>query len=58
MALLGTIVLIVLLVALRLFLPPVPRLARVSRRFGKRTTVILSSIAIAGAVALILLSKH
>jgi hypothetical protein len=58
MALLGTIVLIVLLVAFRLFLPPVPGLVRVSRRFGKRTTVILCSIGIAVAVVLIVVSRH
>ena len=57
MALLGTIIL-VFLVAFRLLLPPVPRLAALSRTFGKRTTLVLFSVAMVGAVALIVLSRR
>ena len=58
MALLGTLVLIVLLVAIRLLLPPMPRLVAASRMFGKRTAIILCTIGIAGGVVLIALSRH
>jgi hypothetical protein len=58
MALAGTIILVVLLVALRLMLPPVPGLAGLSRTFGKRTAVALCCIAMAGAVVLIVLSRR
>lgn len=58
MALLATIVLIVLLVAVRLLIPPVPQFAKLSRTFGKRTTVLLCSLAIAGAAVLIVLSRN
>lgn len=58
MALLGTIAVIIILIAFRLFMAPVPGLAELSKRFGTRTTVILCSIAAAGAVVAIALSKR
>jgi hypothetical protein len=58
MALLGTIILVILLVAFRLLLPPGPQLAALSRTFGKRTTLVLFSVAMVGAVALIVLSRR
>jgi hypothetical protein len=58
MALLGTIIFVVLLVAIRLLLPPTPHLVGLSQTFGKRTTVVLCSVAIAGAAVLIVLSKR
>ena len=58
MALLGTIAVIVILVAARLLMAPVPGLAALSKRFGTRTTVVLCSIAAAGAVVGIALSRR
>jgi outer membrane protein assembly factor BamA len=55
--LVGTIGLAVLLIAFRLLLPPVPQVARLSRMFGKRTVLLLCSVALAGAMALVVLSK-
>jgi hypothetical protein len=58
MALLGTIIVVALLVALRLLMPPVPGLLGLWRAFGKRTMAVLCSLAVAGAVALIVLSRR
>jgi hypothetical protein len=58
MGLAGTIVLVVVLIALRLLLPPAPGLLVFSRRWGKRTTILLCSISIVGAVVAILLLRH
>jgi len=58
MALLGTIAIILLLVAFRLLVSPVPGLATLSKKFGTRTTVVLCSIAVAGAVMAIALSRR
>ena len=58
MALLGTIAVIVILVAARLLMAPVPGLATLSKRFGTRTTVILCSMAAAGAVVAMALSRR
>jgi hypothetical protein len=51
----GTVILIALLVALSLLLPPVQRLARLSRMSGERTAVVLCSFGTAGTVVLIVL---
>lgn len=54
-----TIVLIVLLVAVRLLLPPVPGLLKMGvERWGKRSMVMLCAVALVGAVLMILISRH
>ena len=54
-----TLALVVLLVSLRLLLPPVPHLLRNSLdRWGKRTTIMLCATSLAGAVLLIFISRH
>jgi len=58
MALIGTIALVILIVALRLFLPPAPGLISIAGRLGKRTTVFLASLAIALAGIAILVSRR
>jgi hypothetical protein len=58
MALIGTIAIIALLVAFRLLAAPAPGLAALSRRFGKRTTIVLCSVALAGAAVAIALSRR
>jgi hypothetical protein len=58
MALIGTVALIILIVAFRLFLPPAPGLLSLARRFGKRTTMFLASMAAALAVMAILISRR
>jgi hypothetical protein len=58
MALIGTIALVTLTVALRLFLPPAPGLLQLARGFGKRTTVFLASMAITLAAVAILVSRR
>ena len=59
MALPLTIALIVVLVLVRLLVPPVPGLLKMSNdRFGKRSTIILCAVALAGAVVLIIVSRH
>lgn len=55
---LGIVALVVALVALRLLVTPFPALPRIAKRFGTRTTVILCSVAVAGAVVAIALSRH
>lgn len=59
MALVVTIALIVVLVAFRLFLPPVPGLLKTYvDRWGKRSTIMLCAIALVGAALLILVSRR
>jgi hypothetical protein len=58
MALIGTIALVTLIVALRLFLPPAPGLWELVRGFGKRTTLLLASMAIVLAAVAILVSSR
>jgi hypothetical protein len=58
MALLGTIAVIIILVAFRLLVTPVPGLAVLSKRFGTRTTAVLCSIAVAGAAMAIAFSRR
>jgi hypothetical protein len=53
------IALVVVLVALRLLLPPVPGLLKSSfQRWGTRNTILLCSISLVGAVVAIFLSRH
>jgi hypothetical protein len=54
----GIIAVVILLVAFRLLVSPFPAFSRLSKRFGTRTTVVLCSIAIAGAVVAIAVSRH
>jgi hypothetical protein len=59
MALVLTVSLIVILVGVRLFMPPVPGLLKASiDRCGKRTTMMLVATALAGATLLILVSRR
>jgi hypothetical protein len=59
MALVGTIAAIVVLVAFRLLMPPLPGfLHSFSRRWRKSTTAVLCSIALAGAIVAIWVSRH
>jgi hypothetical protein len=58
MALVVTIALIAVLVAFRLFLPPVPGLLQTSvKRWGKRTTLTLCAISLGVAALVILVSR-
>jgi hypothetical protein len=58
MALIGTIALVVFLVLLRLFLPPLPNSLSYFRRWGKRNTIVLCSISILLATLVIFLSRR
>jgi hypothetical protein len=59
MALVATIALIVVLVAFRLFLPPVPGLLKTYvDRWGKRSTIMLCAVAHAGAALMIMISRR
>jgi len=59
MALVLTIALVVILVAVRLLIPPVPGLLKTSmNRLGKRNTVMLCAVSLAAAVVAILISKR
>lgn len=59
MPLLATVALVIALVALRLLLPPVPAFwSTYSRRWGKRTMILLCSMSLAGAAVLIFFSRH
>jgi hypothetical protein len=58
MTLIGTIALVALIVALRLFLPPAPGLLHLARSFGKRTAVFLTPMAIVLAAVAILASRR
>jgi len=57
MALAVTIAIVLVVVTIRLLLPPVPGfIASFSRRWGKRTTVVLCAISLAGAALAIFVS--
>ncbi|MBV8867284.1 MAG: hypothetical protein JO210_17945 [Acidobacteriaceae bacterium] len=59
MALVLTIALVVVLVALRLFVPPVPGLLKMSlQRWGKRITVMLFATSLIGAVLAIVVLRR
>lgn len=59
MALVLTIALVVVIVALRLLVPPVPGLLKIGlERWGKRTTIILFSISLIGAALAIFVSRR
>jgi hypothetical protein len=59
MALVLTIGGVALLVIVRLFIPPVPNLLKTSvDRFGKRKTIKLCSVALAGAALLIFITRR
>ena len=59
MALILTIASIVLLIMVRLFIPPVPALLKTAiDRWGKRSTIMLCATALVGAVLLILVSRR
>lgn len=59
MALVLTIALIVVLVAVRLLITPVPGLLKMGiGRLGKRSTIMLCAISLVGAVLVILISRH
>ena len=56
MALVLTIALVILIVALRLLVPPVPGLIKTGlERWGKRTTIMLFAISLIGAALAILI---
>ena len=58
MALILTVGLVAVLVAVRLLVPPVPGLLKTSvERYGKRSTIVLCSAALLGAVVLILVTR-
>jgi len=59
MALLITIGLIIILVAARLLVPPVPGLVKLSfDKLGKRNTVALCAISFAAAVVVLLIARR
>ena len=59
MALLLTIGIVALMVIVRLFMPPVPGLLKMSiDRWGKRSTIMLCAVAFVGAVLLIVVSRR
>jgi hypothetical protein len=58
MRLAGILALVLILVLFRLLIPPAPQLLSISRRWGKRTTILLCTVAILGAAAVILLSRR
>jgi hypothetical protein len=59
MALILTIGVVALMLAVRLLIPPVPDLLKTSiDRFGKRSTITLCAVAIVGATVLILITRH
>jgi hypothetical protein len=58
MALIGTIALVIILVAFRLLLPPVPGLTSYFRRWGKRTTILCCSIALFAAAVAIFVTRR
>jgi hypothetical protein len=59
MALLLTIALVVVLVAVRLLIPPVPGLLKIGvEQWGKRSTIMLCAISLVGAVLVILISRR
>ena len=59
MALVLTIAFVILLVALRVLVPPVPGLLKTGlERWGKRSTITLVAISFIGAVLAILISRR
>jgi hypothetical protein len=59
MALVLTIALIAVLVAVRLLIPPVPGLLKIGvERWGKRTTIMLCAVSLIGAVLVIFISRR
>jgi hypothetical protein len=59
MALLLTVGVIALLLLVRLSMPPVPGLLKMSiERWGKRNTMMLCTVAFIGAVVLIVVSRR
>jgi hypothetical protein len=59
MALALTIALVVVMVAVRLLIPPVPGLLKMGLdRWGKRNTIMLCAISLVGAVLAIVLSRR
>lgn len=59
MALILPMSVIALVIVIRLFFPPVPGLLKVGEeRWGKRTTILLSAVSLAGAAALIVMSRR
>jgi hypothetical protein len=54
----ATIALIIVLVAFRLLLPPVPGFMSYFRRWGKRTTILCCSIALFVAAVAILVTRQ
>jgi hypothetical protein len=58
MAVIATIALVIILVAFRLLLPPVPGFMSYFRRWGKRTTILCCSIALFAAAVAILVTKQ
>jgi hypothetical protein len=59
MSLAATITLVIILVAFRLLLPPVPGMVKIHfRRWGTRNTIILCTISAAGAALAIFFSRH
>jgi len=59
MALALAITLVVVLVVVRLLIPPVPGLLKLGlERWGKRSTIILCAVSLIGAVLVILISRR
>jgi len=59
MALLLTTSVVIVLVILRLLIPPVPGLLKIGmERWGKFTTIALCAISLVGAALAIALSRH
>jgi len=59
MALALTIILGVVLVAVRLLIPPVPGLLKMGiERLGRQSTIMLCAISLIGAVLVILISRR
>jgi len=59
MALAITIALVVVLVAVRLTMPPWPNFVKLGmERWSKQTTVVLFAIALVGAAAVLVISRH
>ena len=59
MALLLTISVVVVLIAIRLLIPPVPALLKAGiERWGKFTTIILCAVSLIGAALAVALSRR
>jgi hypothetical protein len=59
MALFWTIALVIVIVALRLLVPPVPGLLKLGlERWGKRSTVMLFAISVIAAAVAIFISRR